>query len=32
VIDDDLYTVSMKGLLRSDLNTLDDEVFLKFTG
>ena len=30
VIGDDLYTVSMKGLLRSDLRTLEDEVFLNF--
>ena len=30
VIGDDLYTVSMKGLLRSDLHTLEDEVFLNF--
>jgi uncharacterized secreted protein with C-terminal beta-propeller domain len=30
VIGDDLYTVSMKGLLRSDLQTLEDEVFLNF--
>lgn len=30
VIGDDLYTVSMKGLLRSDLDTLEDEVFLNF--
>ena len=30
VIGDDLYTVSMKGLLRSDLETLEDEVFLNF--
>ena len=30
VIGDDLYTVSNKGLLRSDLNTLSDEVFLHF--
>ena len=30
VIGDDLYTVSNKGLLRSDLNTLEDEVFLNF--
>jgi uncharacterized secreted protein with C-terminal beta-propeller domain len=30
VIGDDLYTVSMKGLLRSDLNTLEQEVFLNF--
>ncbi len=28
---DDLYTVSMKGLLRSDLETLDNEVFLDFS-
>jgi uncharacterized secreted protein with C-terminal beta-propeller domain len=32
VIGDDLYTVSMKGLLRSDLETLDEEVFLNFRG
>jgi len=30
VIGDDLYTVSMKGLMRSDLQTLEDEVFLNF--
>ena len=30
VIGDDLYTVSNKGLLRSDLNTLTEEVFLHF--
>ena len=30
VIGDDLYTVSTKGLLRSDLTTLEDEVFLNF--
>ena len=30
VIGDDLYTISMKGLLRSDLDTLEDEVFLNF--
>ena len=30
VVGEDLYTLSMKGLLLSDLDTLEDEVFLNF--